>query len=275
MITKPLHMVLIGCGAIGSAMARGWLIADVNIKLTVVTPNRESISDLPNIDQVKWYPAYQTVPLNQNPDVIVLAVKPEILKDVLPTIPYRHLSSAVVISVAAGKNLDFYYNFLPRHTALAKIMPNLPVAFHAGMSVGFSHPHCSPEQNRIIEDLFKTLGKFMWLEEEELFHAATVVSGCGPAYLYMMEESMTKAAESIGFSEKEAQLLVRQTLIGSARMLSYVGASATDLKEKVTSPHGVTAAARTILEKPHKGLTDLFTKAFETALRRSREIVSG
>ncbi len=271
MNNNSFQMALIGCGAMGSAMARGWLISPLKFDLTVVTPNHDSVMALPNSDKIKWFSSYSALPVGYEPDVIVFAARSDLISEILPLIPKSHVKSSVIVSVAAGKNLDYYYDYLPKSASVVKVMPNLPVTFHVGMSSGFKNESCKPEQKLLIQKLFKTLGKFIWLDDEEKFHAVTATSGCGPAYLYLLEEAMIKAGISQGLSEEQSEQLSRQTIVGSAKMLVYEYEKAVDLKKRVTSPNGVTAAARSVLER-QGGMIDLFVEAFEKAVNRSRDI---
>lgn len=272
MSTRPYRITVVGCGAMGSALIRGWLLANLDLVLTVVTPHRESLSALPAIASIKWYAHYQMVPLSAVPDVIVLAVKPNILGQVLATLPSSHALSALLIPVAAGKSLSFYTDKLPSGAQVVKVMPNLPVALHEGMSVGFAPPTICPEQLRLTETLFRALGKFFWLPEEHLFHAATAVSGCGPAYLFLLEEAMLAAAREIGLPPVAAAAIVRQTLLGAAKMLSSELGGAQNLKDAVTSPQGVTCAALAVLDHAERGLRPLLQETFKAAVTRAAEI---
>lgn len=272
MNNKQLQIVLIGCGSMGSAILKGWLLTDLQANIHVVTRDYEVLANSPLLKGVHWHNTYHTVPSKLNPDVIVIAVKPDQVADVLQSIQKIHLSSCVLISVAAGIESEAYYQIIPPTTALARVMPNLAVELHEGMSVAYFTEACLPEQTLLVEKLFQKLGKISAIKNESDFHLVTVLSGCGPAYVCLLEEAMISAAQRIGISTQMAQLLTRQTIIGAAKMLHNNQSSAQDLIDNITSANGVTEAALDILTNETSGLNSLMGAAFSNALQRSREL---
>lgn len=245
---------MVGGGAMGSALKGCWHHHDV----TMIDPIQDgcvrSIADLP---------------AGYTPDVIVLAVKPQIMAQVLPDYVAAFSSiDCVWVSVAAGLPIAFYKQFIPSDR-FVRCMPNLPVLYQEGAIGLFSD--CKADVNAIIDPLFTCAGQVVWLDDESEMHALTALSGSGPAYVYLMVECLAKAGAELGLSKETATLLARQTVIGAAEMIKQDARDAHVLREQVTSPKGTTEAALAVLMHDNR-LEHLLTKAVEAALYRSREL---
>lgn len=202
-------------------------------------------------------------------DVLVLAVKPQQMKDALSGLGSHIRSDATIISVAAGVSVESIKKYVGNDDApVVRVMPNTPALVGAGMSVLFT------KADQIHKDrscyVMKASGETDWVEEEAKLHVITALSGSGPAYFFLLAEVMQAAAVSLGLSEKQAALLANQTAAGAGKMLAESGRTAADLRHQVTSPGGTTQAALDVMYE--EGLPDTVRKAIAAATKRSKEL---
>ena len=180
------------------------------------------------------------------PDVIVLAVKPQVMEQILPPYIARFKDmNCIWVSVAAGLPVAFYKKF-DEVLRFVRCMPNMPVVYQAGAIGLFSD--CKDDVAPVVDALFAKAGKVVWVDDESLMNAVTAVSGSGPAYFYLMVEALTNAGIEQGLSPEHAAALARQTLIGAGEMLKGAAdIDAATLRKQVTSPGGTTAAALAVM----------------------------
>ncbi len=205
-------------------------------------------------------------------DIVVLAVKPQIMQPVCRELAASLPARALVISIAAGitcTSLQHWLdNGLPR--AIVRCMPNTPSLLGAGISGLYASPEVSPAQRQQAEQLLGAVGQTLWVEEEALLDAVTAVSGSGPAYFFLLVEAMTRAGTRLGLPESTAARLASQTALGAARMACENGLAASELRRQVTSPNGTTEAAiNTFLSGGFEALVD---QALQAAATRSAEL---
>lgn len=268
-----VRIMMVGCGSMGSAMIRGWAATGVGDKrYTIVTPHESSVMSLRAFCDIDWYASPDLVPTGYQPDVLILAVKPQKMSDLLPLYAPYAANGALIITVAAGKSLESYRAGLGENTKLVRVMPNLPVAYGKGMTIGYTCKSLSKEDLSLAHSLYQALGEMLWIEDEQLFDVSTTISGCGPAYLYLLTDALTKAAIHGGLHEEQAQLMARQAMIGGGVMLDHTADSAELLKQKVASPGGVTEAALKVLEQTDIGLPSLMNQAIQAAIKRAKEL---
>ncbi|HML07433.1 MAG TPA: pyrroline-5-carboxylate reductase [Xanthobacteraceae bacterium] len=261
-------LVLVGAGKMGGALLEGWLRLGLDpTRLAVIEP-----SPTPQISAL----AVRGVRLN--PDVraltdvaaIVIAVKPQIAAEVLPALASMIGPSTLVVSIMAGRTLQFLAAALKRPRALVRAMPNIPAAIGRGVTVAVA-PHASAAQRELAHGLLAATGAVEWIDDETLMDAVTAVSGSGPAYVFLLAEAMAQAGVAAGLSAPLAVALARETVAGSGELLHRSALDAAALRESVTSPGGTTAAALAVL-MGQNGLAPLMRKAVEAATRRSREL---
>lgn len=269
-------ILLVGCGSMGSAMIKGWAQANVGERqFTVVTPHEFSVMDLRSFGHIDWYERPEDLPAEYKPDVVVMAVKPQVMPDVLRSYFSYALQGALMVTVAAGLKLDFYKPFWGEKAKIVRIMPNLPVAYNKGMIFGVASEALDARDLTLVDVLLSSLGKMLWLSDESKFDASSALSGCGPAYLYLLVDVLTKAGVECGLAAESAEQLARQTMIGAGVLLENASDSADVLKKKVASPGGVTQAALDVLERSPNGLPSLMIEAIRAATARSRELSNG
>ena len=276
MSIKSIEMLLVGCGSMGGALLKRWVhhkLGDGHV--TVVTPHEESINSYREHTRVTWVSTPEDLSFEYKPDIIVFAVKPQILADVLPHYIRYTLEGVPCVTIAAGKELQFYEKYLGQQVSLVRVMPNLASEYGLGMTAAIANPNVRNEDIAMVDDLFTAAGKVLWLEDEALFHSVTSVSGCGPAYLYLLTQSLEEAARHVGVPDEMAKVLARQTIVGAGALLEHSEDSAEILKKRVASPGGVTEVALKVLENPTKGMVTLMKEALRTATEHSQEMAKG
>ncbi|MFC6488319.1 pyrroline-5-carboxylate reductase [Nitratireductor sp. GCM10026969] len=261
-------VVLVGCGNMGYAMLKGWLAAGELAAgdVTVVEPNEE----LRNRAAAHAVTALADANALNAADLVVFAVKPQVIRDVVPA--YRRFApDAAFVSVAAGIGVAVFEEVLGREAAVIRCMPNTPAAIGKGMMVVFSNPNVSSGMKAFVDRLLATSGAVATIEDEALMDAVTAVSGSGPAYVFHFIECLTAAGEKAGLPKETAAKLAMQTVYGAACLARDSGEDPGTLREQVTSPNGTTAAALAVLMDDER-LSELVSEAVEAAKQRSIEL---
>jgi pyrroline-5-carboxylate reductase len=261
-------LVLVGAGKMGAALLEGWLRLGLDgRKVAVIEP-------APSPDLA----ALAARGLRLNPDlrmlaepaVVVLAIKPQVAAEAIA--PLRPVVGAgtLVVSIMAGRTLQFLSTALGGAGALVRAMPNTPAAIGRGITVAVPL-RTNSAQRQLAERLLAATGAVEWVEDETLMDAVTAVSGSGPAYVFLLAEALAEAGVAAGLPKSLAQRLARETVAGSGELLHRSALDAAALRENVTSPGGTTAAALDVLMGAN-GLTSLMEKAVAAATARSRKL---
>lgn len=268
-----IDVILAGCGNMGFAMLSGWLAAGrlQAEQIGVVEPNealRERAAGL-GVAAAAEVSAFA----NAQPRLVVMAVKPQVIREAAAA--YRPFAErgASFLSIAAGTPIATFEEVLGSGTAVIRCMPNTPAAIGKGMMVVYANRHVSAETNQFVRGLLSASGEVADIPEEGLMDAVTAVSGSGPAYVFHFIECLTAAGEKAGLAPETARLLARQTVYGAASLAYESGEEAGKLREQVTSPNGTTAAALAVL-MGGKRLETLVAEAVEAARARSVELGS-
>jgi pyrroline-5-carboxylate reductase len=264
-------LVLVGAGKMGSALLEGWLrlgLAGRNVAVIEPTPSPD-LSVLETSGLV-LNPDLRTL---REPAVIVLAVKPQIAVEAIA--PLRALVGAatLVISIMAGRTLQFLSGALDGAGAVVRAMPNTPAAIGRGITVAVPL-RASSAQRQLAERLLSATGAVEWVEDEVLMDAVTAVSGSGPAYVFLLAEVLAQAGIAAGLPKALAEKLARETVAGSGELLHRSQLDAAALRANVTSPGGTTAAALDVL-MAENGLEGLMERAVAAATARSRKLAGG
>lgn len=202
-------------------------------------------------------------------DVVVLAVKPQVMKTVL--LPLKSAwQEQVVISIAAGISTDSLKDWLGDNIKLVRAMPNTPAMIQMGATGLYATANVTEKDKKLAEEVMSAAGLVLWVENEDLLHAVTAVSGSAPAYFFYLIENMIKAGESFGLSPQQATALAMQTALGSAQMALTSHDSPTELRRKVTSPNGTTQAAIEVMDKQNMNQT--IQDAMQACVKRSQEL---
>ncbi|MCW8914869.1 MAG: pyrroline-5-carboxylate reductase [Magnetovibrio sp.] len=266
------RLLLIGCGKMGEAMLEGWLDQGIPAdNITIVEPNVDLAKTLAGKYGVWAISGADELAAGYATDVVVLAVKPQIMDKVLP--PYQKLvdQAPVFLSIAAGRTIKSFEDILGTDTAVVRAMPNTPASVGRGITVGCPNANVSPEQKKLCDQLLTSVGQVEWVEDEGDIDAVTAVSGSGPAYIFLLAETMGYAGRMAGLNPELSDKLARATVAGAGELLHQSHESAATLRENVTSPNGTTAAALDVLMGPD-GMKELMIKAIDAATKRSREL---
>lgn len=226
---------------------------------------------------VRWVAKAQDIAGDFTPDLVILAVKPQQMAATLPA--YRHYTTSLFLSIAAGITLDNLQHILRGDTsttdyAIIRAMPNLPASVGYGITAMVAKEIITPAQRSLGDNFMRHVGQTVWLENENLMDAVTALSGSGPAYIFALGEAMSQAGESLGLPPQAAAQLARATIIGSAHLLEQSTDSAPQLRKAVTSPGGTTEAALTHLLNPTSGLFPLLRQSLEAAASRAAQLSS-
>lgn len=262
-------LVLVGAGKMGGAMLEGWLalgLEPARVAVIEPTPSPEVIAL-----------AERGLLLNPRPgvpieaDAVIIAIKPQVAADILPTIAPWVRPETLSLSIMAGKTIAFLQERLPAEAAVIRAMPNTPVAIRRGMSVAVANARVTEAQRALAHRLLAAVGEVEWVSDERLMDAVTAVSGSGPAYVFLLAEALASGGVAAGLPVELAERLARVTVAGSGELLHRSALPAAILRENVTSPGGTTAAALGVLMGEH-GLGPLMREAVAAAERRSREL---
>jgi len=267
-------LVLVGCGNMGFAMLSGWLKSGKlkPSEVFVVEPN-EALRDRVAGLLVATGNSPQDLPADAAPQLIVIAVKPQVIRQVIDGYKQFGAGTTTFVSIAAGTPIKAFEDVLGAGTPVLRCMPNTPAAIGKGMMVVYANPAVTTETRNTISDLLSASGEVASIDNEGLMDAVTAVSGSGPAYIFHFIECLTKAAEKVGLPIETARLLAMQTVYGAASLAAETREDPGELRRQVTSPNGTTAAALDVLMGGEK-LEKLLTEAVEAAQKRSVELGS-
>jgi pyrroline-5-carboxylate reductase len=265
-------LVLVGCGKMGGALLHGWLSRGLPAAETlVVEPDaaiRERVRARHGIAAVA---EPKQLPSGLEPRALVFAIKPQTMAAALPA--YRALASsgAVILSIAAGTTIARFEAAFGERTPIVRAMPNTPAAIGQGVTALFDNPHVSAAQRDLCAALMAAVGAVHWIDDERQMHAITAMSGGGPAYVFLLIETLAKAGVASGLPDDLAWPLARATVAGSGALAAQSEAPVEVLRRDVTSPGGTTAAALGVLMAPD-GIQPLFDRAIAAATQRSHEL---
>jgi pyrroline-5-carboxylate reductase len=204
-------------------------------------------------------------------DVVVLAVKPQVMPMVLESLSGELRTEQLVLSIAAGTTIESIENRLGREQAIARAMPNTPALIGMGISGVYASEQCKPHHRQQAEKILNATGEVVWVDSEEMIDAVTAVSGSGPAYFFLLTEALANAGTALGLPPAIANQLALQTARGAGAMAAASDLDVAELRRQVTSPNGTTQAAIEIFEAGN--FHELVEKAVAAAASRSRELV--
>ncbi len=260
------NILLVGCGNMGFAMLSGWIAQDAGHSFHVVEPS-DALRSRAGEAGASVYGSVEELGALV-PDVIFLAVKPQVMGDVVPA--YAQFSRAVFVSVAAGVTCASLTGWLGESAQIIRTMPNTPAAIGEGMIVSYANALVPEGAKNAVDGLLAASGETGWIEEEHLMDAVTAISGSGPAYVFHFVECMAEAAQKLGLSAELSQKLAIQTVAGAGLLTKGSDTPPAILREQVTSPGGTTAAALEVFMGRMGPLVEEATKA-----ARDRGVVLG
>jgi len=261
-------LVLLGCGKMGSAMLEGWL--KNGLPATSVWVNDPFPSDWLKSSGVNL-----NADLPAAPAIVLIAVKPQMMAEALPTLAAMGNGGTLFVSVAAGVSIATYEDILGAQTPIIRAMPNTPAAIGQGITAIIGNAHASASQLDLAQALLAAVGDVVRLENESQMDAVTGVSGSGPAYVFHMIETLAAAGEAQGLPADLAMQLAKTTVAGAGALAMQADDSPSQLRINVTSPNGTTQAALEVLMDETDGFPALLNRAVKAATDRSKELANG
>ena len=261
----------------GGSILRGVVASGIPCDGIVAT-NRtaEKAKELEGLDGVT------SVALAENPNgnleaasqarIVFVGVKPAMVPDLLREIAPSLRSDAIVVSIAAGVTLATFAEALGEDVRTIRSMPNTPSTVGKGVTGLAAGDAATEDDVALVRRVFETVGAVIEVPESQI-DALSTISGSGPAYVFLLIEEFTKAAEAMGFAEADARLLAEQTFVGATALFDASDADPASLRRAVTSPKGTTERAVAVLQDAELG--GVFHKAAEAALERAKEIAAG
>lgn len=263
-------IAVIGAGNMGQAIIQGLINNNYPAdKLWLTNPNLSKIAHLTNNPNLNI--STNNALAIQKADIIILAIKPQILRQVIADLSSHFCQKhTTVVSLAPGISLAQLAINLPQST-LIRAMPNIASCTGSGVAALYTESPDLATKNT-IDAIFSTLGVTIWLEKESALNAVTAISGSGPAYFFILIEALIAAGEHLGLSRDLSSLLANHTAYGAGKIVTNSTLSATQWREKVTSPNGTTAAAIAVLQQG--GIYQLIDQAVIAAHQRAQELAS-
>jgi pyrroline-5-carboxylate reductase len=266
----PLKIGFIGCGNMARSLIGGMLEQGTD-------PQRIRAYDINHAPLESYakttgiYAVHSIQTLVETSDVLVLAVKPQQMKEVCQHVAHYVNDRQLIISIAAGIRSQSIAHWLNAHAiSIVRTMPNTPSLMGTGATGLYANGVTSEVQKNIAEQLMRSVGIALWVEEEAQLDAVTAISGSGPAYFFLFMQALQASGEALGLDEKTARLLTLQTALGAAKMAFETADSLEELRRKVTSPNGTTE--RAIATFQTEGLEALVAKATQAACARADEM---
>ncbi len=254
----------IGFGNMAKAIAHS-LCGQLNYHLTATSP---SLNEGKTSEGIITHP-HNLVGIKEA-DLVILAVKPTKMATVLSEIKEALPKHCLLISVAAGLSLNWLGQHCRPGQPIIRSMPNIAITLGKGATPLIANSFVNDEQKGIAEQIFKNSGIVSWTTEEKDIDAFTALSGSGPAYVFFFLEALIDSAKKLGLNEEIARTFTLQTVVGALELASNSTLEIKELRKKVTSPAGTTAAAIDILEQ--QGFAELLFKAMEAAYERAKQL---
>lgn len=261
-------LVLLGCGKMGSAMLAGWLARGLPASSVWV------VDPFPS----EWLQAqgvHVNVDLPSAPAIVLVAVKPQMMQEALPTLVAMGGGQTLFVSVAAGTTIGTFETILGADTPIVRAMPNTPAAISQGITAIIGNAVTGAADLDEAEALLSAVGDVVRLENEAQIDAVTGVSGSGPAYIFHMIETLAAAGVAQGLPEALSMQLAKATVAGAGALAMQATETPSQLRVNVTSPNGTTQAALEVLMDPEHGFPTLMNRAVNAATERSKELALG
>ena len=263
---------LLGCGKMGRALVKGWLKSNEINKIIIIEPVEQDFSDLKDdktkiviYKSIKHLASYNII------DVLVLAVKPQKIENILLELKPLSKKFKLIISIIAGIKIDKYEKYLGKSIPIIRAMPNTPASEGEGITAIVKNKICNQESFEYSRLILKSIGEVVSLNTEFQIDAVTAVSGSGPAYFFYFVEALINAAKKLGLEDELAYKLAISTFIGSGILAKNLNQSLVELRKSVTSPGGTTEAGiKKLIENDN--LFKILENAVQSAHQRSIEI---
>ena len=260
-------IAFIGGGNMASSIIGGLVAKGFSPKRIIVSdPSAESLQRLRKVAPVKV--THDNAEAVAGADVVVLAVKPQVMKSVVESIASTvSATQPLIISIAAGIEVASLQRWFATPRAIVRCMPNTPALVQSGATALFANAQVNEDQHQLATTILRAVGIALWVDDEAQLDAVTAVSGSGPAYFFLVMEAMQAAGEKMGLAPDMVRQLTLQTALGAAQMAISSDVGAEELRRRVTSPGGTTERAVACFEEG--GLRTLFESALNAARDRS------
>ncbi|UWR00494.1 pyrroline-5-carboxylate reductase [Rhodobacteraceae bacterium S2214] len=258
-------LVLLGCGKMGSAMLAGWLAGGLPAASVWVLDPHPS-------DWVKAQGVHINTDLPANPAIILVAVKPQMMGDALPSLKALGNGETLFVSVAAGTSITTFEDVLGAQTPIVRAMPNTPAAIGQGITALIGNARVTDAQLDLADQFLAAVGQTVRLENEGQMDAVTAVSGSGPAYVFHLIETLAAAGTARGLPADMAMQLAKATVAGAGALAAQAEERPDQLRVNVTSPGGTTQAALNVLMNQNDGFPALLMRAVDAAADKSEEL---
>ncbi|MFB4349178.1 pyrroline-5-carboxylate reductase [Microbacterium sp. CR_7] len=271
-------LAFVGAGSMGGAILRGVIASGIHVDGGITATNRsaDKAAALADLDGVT------SIALSEQPDgnaaavsgarIVLVGVKPAMVPDLLREIVPSLGDDTIVVSLAAGVTLATFADILGADARIVRSMPNTPATVGRAVTGLAAGGAASAADLALVRRLFETVGAVIEVPESQI-DALSTISGSGPAYVFLLIEELTKAAEVMGFDRADARLMAEQTFIGATALLDVSGEEPAELRRRVTSPKGTTERAVAVLQDAHLDRT--FADAAAAALARAKELAAG
>jgi pyrroline-5-carboxylate reductase len=252
-----------GCGNMGGAIIDGWRVAGLDLgAITVIRPSGKPVEGARTVTSF--------ADAGAPPKLLVLAFKPQKLDEIAPELRRYLSANTIVVSLLAGVETASLRERFPGAAAIVRVTPNLPVAIRRGVT-GLYTSDASDAARDEIGNIFSALGFAMWMVDEARLGALGAVAGAGPAYVARFIAALTKAGEKRGLSPEIAEVIARETVLGTAWMSATANEGMDSIARRVASPNGTTEAGLAVLDR-EQALDDLVAATIEASARRGSEL---
>ena len=270
-----IEILLIGCGKMGSSLLRG--ITNTNnffSKIVVVDPfYEENIENSRNLQKVNFYKSTDEIDSLNSFDVIIIATKPNIYKDIFIDLKNRldKGNDSLIISILAGITINKIEEIISP-SPIIRSMPNIAASVGEGMTALYGNRNVKKKHVNISDLIFESVGKKIWLDNELQLNSFTAISGSGPAYYFYLTECIQTIAIEEGFSKEASKIISRQLIVGAGKLSEFSDIDISQLRKNVTSKKGTTESALGVLNDNKSGLLIKLRQAIKKAKKRSEEI---
>ena len=263
---------VVGCGNMARSLIGG-LIADGRHPGSIWVSDLDANQSEQLRQRLAVNVAQSNIDATERADVVILAVKPQVMKTVAEEIANTvQQRQPLIISIAAGIREQDLCRWLGGTAAVVRAMPNTPALIQAGATALYANSRVTAAQRNTAETIMRAVGLVLWLSKEGDMDTVTALSGCGPAYFFLIMEAMQDAAEQLGLAPETARLLTLQTAFGAAKMALESPEQPATLRANVTSPGGATEQALQALEE--KNIREIFADALRAANKRSQALAT-
>lgn len=269
---ENITITFIGGGNMGRALISGLIAGGMNAEsIHAADPSEEQRKSL--AEELGVCVHDDNAEAARRADVLVVAVKPQVMDEVLASVADAVDADTLIVSVAAGMPIERIKQGLNGHERIVRAMPNTPALYQAGMTGMAAAEAVTDTDRQRASQVLEAAGEVAWVDDEALMDVITAVSGSGPAYFFSLVEQLTAAGTRAGLPEETAAKLARQTAFGAGTMMARSDVPAGELRARVTSPGGTTAAALESLSD--NDFARIIDAAVQAAVKRGRELGDG